>query len=133
MPKDIKGIGSKVPPEPGADHSVVEAAFGRLMPQIQPLVRRVDEVVRATIPGLQYAVKWHRPFYGLPELGWIIEIAGYHVSANVLFFGGADFASPPPLGTADRTRYVKLTTLEEAEGPELRGWLAEASRTPGWR
>ena len=133
MPKDIKGNASKIPPVPGADHAVVEGAFGRLMPQIQPLVRRLDEVVRATIPGLQYAVKWQRPFYGLPELGWIIEIAGYHVSANVVFFGGADFTCPPPLGSADRTRYVKLTTLEEVEGPELRAWLEEASRTPGWK
>jgi hypothetical protein len=28
----------------------------------------------------------------------------YDVSVNVVFLGGADFDSPPPLGTTDRTR-----------------------------
>jgi hypothetical protein len=51
---------------------------------------------------------------------------------NVVFLGGADFDSPPPLGTTDRTRYIKVTTLEEAQRPELHKWIEEASRTPGW-
>src|SRR4051794_25466926 len=101
MPKAIKGNASRTPPEPAADHSVIDELFGRQMPSIQPLARRLDDKVRATIPGLQYAVKWQRPYYGLPELGWIIEIAAYHVSANVVFFGGADFEAPPPLGSTD--------------------------------
>jgi hypothetical protein len=49
-----------------------------------------------------YAVKYKRAFYGLPELGWIIEIAPYDVSVNVVFLGGADFDPPPPLGTTNR-------------------------------
>jgi hypothetical protein len=76
--------------------------------------------------------RWKRPYYGLPELGWIIELAAYDVSVNVVFLGGADFDSPPPLGTTDRTRYIKVTTLEEARRPELHKWIEEASRTPGW-
>jgi hypothetical protein len=39
----------------------------------------LDELIRALVPGLHYAVKWKRAFYGLPELGWIIEIAPYDV------------------------------------------------------
>jgi hypothetical protein len=45
----------------------------------------------------------------------------------------ADFDSPPPLGTTDRSRYVKLTTLEEAEGPETHEWIERAGRVPGWK
>ena len=40
---------------------------------------------------------------------------------NVVFLGGADFEPPPPLGTTDRTRYIKVTTLEEGHRPE-RPW-----------
>jgi hypothetical protein len=83
--------------------------------------------------GPSVAVKWKRPYYGLPELGWIIEMAAYDVSVNVVFLGGADFDCPPPLGTTDRTRYFKVTTLEEVQRPELHKWIEEASRTPGWR
>jgi hypothetical protein len=133
MPKAIKGNASRKPPEPSASHSDIDDWFRRQMPHLQPIVQALDESIRATIPGLHYAVKWKRPYYGLPDLGWIIELAAYDVSVNVVFLGGADFASPPPLGTADRTRYVKVTTLEEAQRPELHRWIEEASRTAGWR
>jgi hypothetical protein len=133
MPKAIKGNASRKPPEPSANHSDIDHWLLRQMPHLQPIVRRLDESIRVTIPGLHYAVKWKRPYYGLPELGWIIELAAYDVSVNVVFLGGADFDSPPPLGTADRSRYIKLTTMEETQRPELRKWIEEASRTQGWR
>lgn len=103
------------------------------MPDLHPIVRSLDEQIRETIPGLQYAVKWKRPFYGLPDLGWIIELAAYDVSVNVVFFGGADFDSPPPLGDADRSRYVKVRTLEEAQVAEMAAWIEQAARVPGWQ
>ena len=133
MPKQIKGNAGRKPPEPTADHSGIDQWFRRQMPHLQPLLEEVDKTIRATIPGLHYAVKWKRPYYGLPELGWIIELAAYDVSMNVVFLGGADFDSPPPLGTTDRTRYVKLTTLEDVQRPEVRKWLEQASITPGWK
>ena len=132
MPKQVKGNAWRKPPEPSANHSDIDDWFRRQMPHLQPIVQALDESIRATIPGLHYAVKWKRPYYGLPERGWIIELAAYDVSVNVVFLGGADFDSPPPLGTTDRTRYIKVTTLEEAQRPELHTWIEEASRTPGW-
>ena len=132
MPKAIKGNSVRKPPEPSRDHTVIDEWLCRQMPHLQPVVRRLDELICAAISGLHYAVKWKRPYYGLPELGWIIELAAYDISANVVFLGGADFDSPPPLGTTDRTRYIKVTTLEDAQRPELQRWIDEASRTPGW-
>ena len=85
MPKDIKGHAWRKPPEPSADHSDIDEWFRRQMPHLQPIVQGLDESIRATIPGLHYAVKWKRPCYGLPERGWIIELAAYDVSVNVVF------------------------------------------------
>ena len=132
MPKAIKGLAGRKTPEPAVSHSAIDDWCRRLMPDLQPIVTRLDESIRATVPGLTYAVKWKRAYYGLPELGWIIEIAAYDVSVNVVFLGGADFESPPPLGVTDRTRYIKVTSLEEAQRPELRKWIAQAELTPGW-
>ncbi len=132
MPKDIKGSSGRKPPEPSADHEVIDTWCRRQMPDLQPILTAVDEAIRAAVPGLSYAVKWKKAHYGLPELGWIIEVAAYDVSANVVFFGGADFETPPPLGTTDRTRYVKLTSLEDARQPQLQSWIEQAGRTPGW-
>lgn len=103
------------------------------MPSLQPIVRHIDEVIRETIPNLQYALKWKKAYYGLPELGWVIELVAYDVSVNVVFHGGADFDQPPPLGTVGRSRYVKLTTLEEAQAPEVRRWIEQAGHVIGWQ
>jgi hypothetical protein len=103
------------------------------MPDLHPIVERLDGSFREAIPDLRYAVKWKKAYYGLPDLGWIIEMVAYDVSVNVVFFGGAEFDPPPPLGSTDRTRYVKVKTLEEARGPEMRRWVEQAGREAGWR
>jgi hypothetical protein len=103
------------------------------MPALQPIVRHVDELIRDTIPDPQYALKWKKAYYGLPDRGWIIEVVAYDVSVNVVFHGGAEFDSPPPLGDSGRSRYVKLASLEEAQRPELRAWIRQAGTTDGWR
>ena len=103
------------------------------MPDLQPIVHRLDELIRETIPGLEYAIKWKQAYYGLPNLGWIIEVVAYDVSVNVVFLGGADFESPPPLGDNDNSRYIKVTTLEEAQRQEMREWIEQSGHVPGWR
>ncbi|OJU85557.1 MAG: hypothetical protein BGO11_00170 [Solirubrobacterales bacterium 70-9] len=133
MAMQRKPTSTRKPPVPAADHAEIEHWISRVMPDLSPIVTSLDEQIREKIPGLQYAVKWKRPFYGLADRGWIIELAAYDVSVNVVFFGGADFDSPPPLGETDRSRYVKLRTLEEAQSPEMTAWIEGAAKVPGWR
>jgi hypothetical protein len=134
MAKARKADTVRKPPVPTDSHAVIEDWIGNsVMPRLQPIVQRLDEVIRETIPGLQYAIKWKKAYYGVPELGWIIELVAYDVSVNAVFFGGAEFDSPPPLGSTGRERYIKLTTLEEAQGPELRKWIEQAERVTGWK
>ena len=121
------------PPVPAESHADIEAWLRHVMPDLHPVVKRLDELICRKISGLQYAVKWKRAYYGLPEVGWIIEMVAYDVSVNVVFFGGAEFDPPPPLGTTERTRYVKLRTLDEVQRPEMRQWIEQAGRVPGWK
>jgi hypothetical protein len=55
------------------------------------------------------------------------------VFVNVVFRRGPDFESAPPIGTMERSRYVKVTTLEEAEQPGMHKWIEQAGHVPGWR
>ena len=103
------------------------------MPDLHPVVERLDGLIRETIDGLHYAVKWKQAYYGLPEHGWVIEMVAYDVSVNVVFLGGAEFDPPPPLGTTNRSRYVKLTTVEEAQRPQMQMSIEQAGRVPGWK
>jgi hypothetical protein len=133
MAKARKPDVAKKPPAPTESHAEIEDWIRRVMPDLHPIVKRLDGLIRETIPGLRYAVKWKKAYYGLPELGWIIEMVAYDVSVNVVFFGGAELDPPPPLGTPERTRYVKLKTLEETQEPEMQKWIAQAGRVPGWK
>ena len=133
MGKTRKSDTSRKPPVPAESHAEIEDWIRRVMPDLHPIVERLDDSIRETIPGLRYAIKWKKAYYGLPELGWIIEMVAYDVSVNVVFFGGAEFDPPPPLGTTGPARYVKLKTLEEAQGPEMQRWIEQAGRVPGWR
>lgn len=131
--KTLKPVTTKKAPEATDSHAAIDDWIRRVMPDLHPIVKRLDEWIRESIPGLQYAVKWKKAYYGLPDQGWIIEMVAYDVSVNVVFFGGADFDPPPPLGTVGRSRYIKLKTLEEAQGALTRKWFQQARRAPGWK
>lgn len=132
MDKARKGASTRKPPVPSDDHAEIDEWMRRVMPDLQPIVRRLDEMIREALPGAQYAVKWRKAHYGVPDHGWVIEMVAYDVSVNVVFFGGADFDSPPPLGTTHRSRYVKVKTLDELDQPDLHRWIEDAGRVPGW-
>ncbi len=132
MPKNIKGLAGRTPPTPTDSHEAIESVIPDNMPGIQPVVAAVDRLITESIDGLHFAVVRKRPYYGTEELGWIIELAPYHKTMNIVFFGGKDFEDPPPLGDTDRTRYVKIATVDDAHTPQVASWIAEAGRTPGW-
>ena len=133
MDKGPKPNSTRKPPVPSDSRADIEDWIRRVMPDLHPIVKQLDESIRETLDGLQYAVKWKKAYYGLPELGWVIEMVAYDVSVNVVFFGGAEFDPPPPLGSTGRDRYVKVTTLEEAQAPEMHKWIEQAGRMPGWK
>jgi hypothetical protein len=133
MDKPRKPNTTRKPPVPSESHAEIEDWMGRVMPDLQPIVTSLDATIRETIPGLRYAIKWKKAYYGLPDLGWIIEMVAYDVSVNVVFLGGADLDPPPPLGDTDRSRYVKLKSPEEAQNPDMRRWIEQAGGVPGWR
>ena len=133
MKKPANPETARKPPVPSESHAEIEDWIHRVMPDLQPIVEGLDRSIRGTIPGLRYALKWKKAYYGLPELGWIIEMVAYDVSVNVVFFGGAEFDPSPPLGETGRTRYVKVKTADEAARPEMLSWIAQAGRVPGWR
>ena len=133
MAKQRKAGAVRKAPLPSDSHADIDNWIRSVMPDLHPMVKRLDQLICETIPGLQYAIKWKKAYYGLPDRGWIIEVVAYDVSVNVVFLGGADFDAPPPLGSTDRTRYVKVATLDEAQRPEMHEWIEQAARVPGWK
>ena len=124
---------TRKPPSPSDSHAEIADWMKRVMPDLHPIVKKLDEMIRETIPGLQFAVKWKKAYYGLPDLGWVIEMVAYDISVNVVFHGGVDFEPQPPLGTTGRTRYIKVKTLDEAQDLQMQKWIEQAGQFPGWK
>jgi hypothetical protein len=125
-------MAKKTPPEPADSHAVIAEWMDQAMPGLQPVVRKADKLIRDAIPGLQYAVKWKKALYGLPSRGWIIEMVAYDVSVNLVFHGGGKFDPPPPLGEG-ASRYIKIREADELDTPEMKDWIEQAAKTPGWK
>ena len=60
MAKPRKPNTARKPPEPSDSHADIEDWIRRVMPDLHPIVKRLDELICETIPGLQYAVKWKK-------------------------------------------------------------------------
>lgn len=131
MSKAPKANSSRKPPEPSSSHAEIAEWIRGVRPDLNPIVAHLDKAIRRAVPKLHYAIKWNKAYYGLPNLGWIIEMVAYNVSVNIVFLGGSAFDDPPPLGSG-RSRYIKLRTIEEAKDPEIQAWIKQAARVPGW-
>ena len=132
MEKARKPLTTRKPPVASESHAEIEDWMRRVMPDLHPIVERLDHSIRETISGLRYAVKWKNAYYGLPGLGWIIEMVAYDVSVNLVFHGGGKFDPPPPLGEG-ASRYIKIREADEVDTPEMKDWIEQAAKTPGWK
>lgn len=93
--------------------------------------RRIDAIISSTVPGVQKAVKWNSPFYGMERDHWFL---GFHVFARyvkVTFFRGTSLRPVPP-GTSKQAevRYLDIHEDEPFED-QLLDWVVQASRLPG--
>ena len=134
MNKQRKPLSTKKPPIPQDDHDIIKEWMNhRVMPGIKPMIKEIDSLIHNSISNLNYAIKWGNAFYGSDKLGWVIEVASYDVSANIVFLSGAMFDPRPPLGTGERTRYIKIKTAEELNDPRIVDYIIQAGRLSGWK
>ena len=133
MEKQRKPLSTKKPPVPSKDVQVIENWMAnRIMPGIQPLIKEINGQIHDVIPNLNYAIKWGNAYYGTDELRWVIEVAAYDVSANIVFLSGADYDPEPPQGSGEDSRYIKLKTINELKDPLIRDYIQQAGRISGW-
>ena len=134
MNKNRKPLTTKKPPIPENEYKVIENWMtNRIMPGIKPMIKKIDSLIHDSIPNLQYAIKWGNAYYGTDELGWLIEVAAYDVSANIVFLNGATFDPQPPLGTGGESRYIKLMTIDEVNDQLVIDFIRQAANHDGWK
>ena len=60
-----------------------------------------------TVPGVQKAVRWNSPFYGMEGQGWFLGIHCFTKYVKVAFFRGTSLHPVPPgESKSNDTRYL---------------------------
>jgi hypothetical protein len=113
-------------------HAAIVVWLGRVKPELQPVVRRLDQLIMEAMPKAVCAVKWGVPFYGLPDKGWIAAVNSFKAHVKLLFFGGS--ALKPALPTGKGNNAIDFHSVEELRLNEkqVKTWLQQAKKLPGW-
>jgi hypothetical protein len=60
MKEPRKPITTRTAPVPSESHTEIEDRIRRVVPDLHPIVERLDGMIRETIPKLHDAVKWKK-------------------------------------------------------------------------
>lgn len=100
----------------------------------QEVGRRLDALIVRAVPGVQKAVKWNSPFYGMEGQGWFVTFHVLTRYVKVTFFKGAHLSPPPPGFTAKSGEARWLDIPENGfDEAQLTKWLKQAAKLPGWK
>ena len=95
--------------------------------------RRLDELIEATVPEVQRAVRWNSPFYGVAGNGWFASYHCFTRYVKLTFFRGADLDPvPPERGKDEHARHVHLHEHDDLDVDLLTSWIRQAADLPGW-
>ncbi|MEE4212437.1 MAG: DUF1801 domain-containing protein [Parvularcula sp.] len=92
---------------------------------------RIDAIVKRAVPGVQKAIKWNSPFYGMEKDVWFLS---YHCFTNyvkVTFFRGSSLSPKPP----ETSKYEEVRYFHIHEGDDFddqfADWVKQTSKLPG--
>lgn len=96
------------------------------------LGRRLDELIERAVPGVNKAVKWNSPLYGIEGDGWFLGIHCFTKYIKVAFFFGASLRPVPP-GTSKQknVRYLDIHENDQLDEAQFADWVKQASQLPG--
>ncbi|MEO8667669.1 MAG: DUF1801 domain-containing protein [Bauldia sp.] len=96
--------------------------------------RRIDTLIVRSVPGVQKAVKWNSPLYGIEGEGWFLSIRVFTKYVKVAFFRGASMRPLPPGRSKQReVRYLDIHETDDIDESQLAEWVKQASQLPGER
>jgi hypothetical protein len=98
------------------------------------LGRRLDALITGAVPGVNKAVKWNSPFYGVEGQGWFLAVHCYNTYVKVAFFRGAALRPPPPgASKKEDVRYLDIRENDPFDDGRFTDWVKQASQLPGER
>jgi hypothetical protein len=131
QPKLLSGGNPQIPK--GYGDAPVQAYIAAVPGWKQAVCRRIDAIVSETVPGVEKAVKWNTPFYGVEKDCWFLSFHCFERYVKVTFFRGTSLDPLPPEGS--KVPEVRYLNVHESDvlGEPFAAWVRQASRSPGER
>ena len=118
----------------GAGDAPVQAYIAAMPGWKSDLGRRLDALIERAAPGVQKAVKWNSPLYGMDGQAWFLSIHCFTKYVKVAFFRGAQLRPVPPGPSKSQdTRYLDICEDDELDEAQFMDWVQQASALPGER
>lgn len=94
--------------------------------------RRLDALISQTIPGVQKAIKWNTPLYGMEQDRWFAAFHCYDKYVKVTFFRGLSLSPVPPVASKMKdTRYLHVAEQAPLDEARFVDWIRQAAALPG--
>ena len=132
-PTEVKLLTGGNPQIPKGDGDAPVQAYIEAMPEWKREVgRQLDALIVDTVPGVQKAVRWNSPFYGLEGRGWFVSFYCFTKYVKITWHKGAEF-DPVPAGDSKHpeVRYTSIFEDDDLEDMPLVSWLEQAAALDG--
>jgi len=130
MAKLLSGGNPQVPK--GYGNAPVKAYIAAMPGWKSKVGRKLDRLITRAVPGVNKAVKYNSPLYGIEGQG---SFLGIHVFTNyvkVAFFRGASLRPIPPGTSKQRhVRYLDIREDDRLDEAQFTAWVKQASKLPG--
>ena len=129
QPTLLSGGNPQIPK--GVGDAPVQAYIAAMPGWKRDLGRRLDALIEAAVPGVEKAVKWNSPFYGVEEGVWFLSFHCFDAYVKVTFFRGAELRPVPP--GSSKHKGVRYYDIREGalDDSQFTDWVKQASRIPG--
>lgn len=134
--KSVKLLSGGNPQIAKADGDAPVAAYIAAMPGWKRTIgARLDALIVSNAPGVQKAVRWNSPFYGMAGKGWFLSFHVLTRYVKVTFFDGMKLEPVPPGGTAKsgQARWIDISEHDGLNEAQMARWVKQAAKLPGWK
>ena len=131
-PRLLSGGNPQIPK--GEGDAPVQAYIAAMPGWKRALGQRLDALIERAVPGVQKAVKWNSPFYGIESPLWFVSFHCFAKYVKVAFFRGASLQPLPPGASKQlNVRYLDIREGDALDEAQFVDWVKQASRLPGER
>lgn len=129
-PKLLSGGNPQIPK--GYGEAPVQAYIAAMPGWKRAVGERLDALITAAVPGVQKAVKWNSPMFGMERDVWFVSWHCFDRYVKVAFHRGAQMEPMPPVGSKQKdVRYLHIHEDDVLDEAQITDWMKQASRLPG--